>query len=101
MSTANMARWVHTHSIPLRPRGGASRIPVLCVVDEAEGASRYPPARSHLLLRLATTRTFRGGAALSDGSARPPEPFPPPNPSRVAATVQQLRNLSSLLPGQE
>jgi len=24
MSTANMARWAHTHNIPLRPRGGAS-----------------------------------------------------------------------------
>ncbi|TWV28841.1 LysR family transcriptional regulator [Streptomyces albidoflavus] len=36
MSTANMARWAHTHNIPLRPRGGASHQTVLRTTDEAE-----------------------------------------------------------------
>ncbi|MCQ6552094.1 LysR family transcriptional regulator [Streptomyces sp. C10-9-1] len=36
MSTANMARWAHTHNIPLRPRGGASHQTVLRSGDEAE-----------------------------------------------------------------
>ncbi|MDT9692015.1 TniQ family protein [Streptomyces sp. P9(2023)] len=36
MSTANMARWAHTHKIPLRPRGGASHQTALRTADEAE-----------------------------------------------------------------
>ncbi|MFF2134330.1 LysR family transcriptional regulator [Streptomyces sp. NPDC058193] len=36
MSTATMARWAHTHSIPLRPRGGASHQTVFRTADEAE-----------------------------------------------------------------
>ncbi|MGW1006481.1 LysR family transcriptional regulator [Streptomyces sp. NPDC002520] len=36
MSTANMARWAHTHNIPLRPRGGASHHTALRTADEAE-----------------------------------------------------------------
>ncbi|MFZ3595748.1 TniQ family protein [Streptomyces sp. BH104] len=36
MSTANMARWAHTHNIALRPRGGASHHTALRTADEAE-----------------------------------------------------------------
>ena len=35
MSTANMARWVHFHQIPLRPRGGASHDSSLRTIDQA------------------------------------------------------------------
>ncbi len=35
MSTANMARWAHTHNIPLRPRGGASHHTALSTSDRA------------------------------------------------------------------
>ncbi|MFL4905531.1 LysR family transcriptional regulator [Streptomyces sp. MMS24-I2-30] len=35
MSTANMARWAHTHNIPLRPRGGASHHTALRASDRA------------------------------------------------------------------
>ncbi|WP_326611417.1 TniQ family protein [Streptomyces scopuliridis] len=38
MSTANMARWAHTHNIPLRPRGGASH----------NTALRPPPSRPQM-----------------------------------------------------
>lgn len=50
MSTANMARWAHTHDIPLRPRGGASHHTALRTADEAEGH----PA----VLRKALTGSF-------------------------------------------
>ncbi|WP_338671511.1 hypothetical protein V1460_00795 [Streptomyces sp. SCSIO 30461] len=36
MSTANMARWAHTHNIPLRPRGGASHNVALRARDRAQ-----------------------------------------------------------------
>ncbi|MFF4795389.1 hypothetical protein ACFY2M_38020 [Streptomyces sp. NPDC001276] len=36
MSTANMARWAHTHKIPLRPRGGASHDAALRAADRAD-----------------------------------------------------------------
>ncbi|MFJ8310189.1 MULTISPECIES: LysR family transcriptional regulator [unclassified Streptomyces] len=36
MSTANMARWAHTHNVPLRPRGGASHHTALRTADEAD-----------------------------------------------------------------
>ncbi|MFF8595193.1 LysR family transcriptional regulator [Streptomyces sp. NPDC015220] len=36
MSTANMARWAHTHNIPLRPRGGARHDTALRTADEAD-----------------------------------------------------------------
>ncbi|WP_405630658.1 TniQ family protein [Streptomyces sp. NBC_01174] len=35
MSTANMARWAHTHKIPLRPRGGGSHDIALRVTEDA------------------------------------------------------------------
>lgn len=35
MSTANMARWAHSHRIPLRPRGGASHDLFLRTIDQA------------------------------------------------------------------
>jgi DNA-binding MarR family transcriptional regulator len=35
MSTANMARWAHSHQIPLRPRGGASHDSFLRTTDQA------------------------------------------------------------------
>lgn len=35
MSTANMSRWAHTHSIPLRPRGGGSHDTALRVAEKA------------------------------------------------------------------
>ena len=35
MSPANMARWAHTHNIPLRSRGGASHNAALRVSDQA------------------------------------------------------------------
>ncbi|WP_432146824.1 LysR family transcriptional regulator [Streptomyces sp. bgisy084] len=35
MSPANMARWAHTHNIPLRPRGGASHHTALRAPDQA------------------------------------------------------------------
>ncbi|MFJ2815168.1 TniQ family protein [Streptomyces sp. NPDC087294] len=35
MSTANMARWAHTHKIPLRARGGASHDAALRAADRA------------------------------------------------------------------
>ncbi|MET9801915.1 LysR family transcriptional regulator [Streptomyces sp. NPDC006368] len=38
MSTANMARWAHTHNIPLRPRGGGSHNAALRTADEATAA---------------------------------------------------------------
>ncbi|MFD4857666.1 LysR family transcriptional regulator [Streptomyces atratus] len=50
MSTANMARWAHTHNIPLRPRGGASHHIALRTADEAEAL----PA----VLRKALTGSF-------------------------------------------
>lgn len=34
MSTANMARWAHTHDIPLRPRGGGSHDTALRVTEK-------------------------------------------------------------------
>ncbi|WP_236574087.1 helix-turn-helix domain-containing protein [Streptomyces sp. GS7] len=50
MSTANMARWAHTHNIPLRPRGGASHHTALRTADEADAL----PA----ILRKALTGSF-------------------------------------------
>ncbi|MEU9452889.1 TniQ family protein [Streptomyces sp. NPDC048277] len=38
MSTANMARWAHTHNIPLRPRGGASHSQALRAAEQASTA---------------------------------------------------------------
>ncbi|MCH0557005.1 TniQ family protein [Streptomyces sp. MUM 16J] len=38
MSTANMARWAHTHNIPLRPRGGASHHIALRTSEQASDA---------------------------------------------------------------
>lgn len=38
MSPANMARWAHTHNIPLRPRGGASHHTALRTPDQAADA---------------------------------------------------------------
>lgn len=35
MSTANMARWAHTHKIPLRPRGGGSHDTALRAAEQA------------------------------------------------------------------
>lgn len=37
MSPANMARWAHTHKIPLRPRGGASHDAALRAGEQATG----------------------------------------------------------------
>ncbi|WP_425831666.1 TniQ family protein [Streptomyces fractus] len=50
MSPANMARWAHTHNIPLRPRGGASHHTALRAADEADAL----PA----ILRKALTGAF-------------------------------------------
>ncbi|WP_405676959.1 LysR family transcriptional regulator [Streptomyces sp. NBC_01511] len=36
MSPANMARWAHTHNIPLRSRGGASHHTALRTAEEAD-----------------------------------------------------------------
>lgn len=47
MSTANMARWAHTHNIPLRPRGGGSHDTALRATDQA--------ARTPAILRDALT----------------------------------------------
>ncbi|MFJ3643771.1 LysR family transcriptional regulator [Streptomyces sp. NPDC090108] len=38
MSTANMARWAHTHNIPLRSRGGASHHTALRTPEQAADA---------------------------------------------------------------
>lgn len=64
MSTANMARWAHTHNIPLRPRGGASHQTALRTVDEAEAlpavlrkALTSPYARQRLS-RFVAARTY-------------------------------------------
>ncbi|MYX14977.1 LysR family transcriptional regulator [Streptomyces sp. SID8374] len=60
MSPANMARWAHSHKIPLRPRGGASHHAVLRTADEAEAlpailrkALTGPSARQRLSRFLA------------------------------------------------
>ncbi|WP_308369427.1 MULTISPECIES: LysR family transcriptional regulator [unclassified Streptomyces] len=50
MSTANMARWAHTHKIPLRPRGGGSHDIALRVTEQA--------ARTPAILRKALTSTY-------------------------------------------
>ncbi|MFF3860446.1 LysR family transcriptional regulator [Streptomyces sp. NPDC002209] len=50
MSTANMARWAHTHHIPLRPRGGGSHDTALRAGDTA--------AEQHTFLRKALSSPF-------------------------------------------
>ncbi|MET9296661.1 LysR family transcriptional regulator [Streptomyces sp. NPDC003077] len=50
MSTTNMARWAHTHRIPLRARGGGSHDTALRVPDEA--------AQSPAVLRKALTSPY-------------------------------------------
>ncbi|MHA7957308.1 LysR family transcriptional regulator [Streptomyces sp. L500] len=50
MSTANMARWAHTHNIPLRPRGGGSHDTALRAADQA--------ADTPALLRKALTSPY-------------------------------------------
>ncbi len=59
-----MARWARTHSIPLRPRGGASHHTALRTADEAEGhpailrkALTGPYARQRLS-RFLAARTY-------------------------------------------
>jgi hypothetical protein len=42
MSTANMARWAHTHKIPLRARGGASHDAALRAADWARTGTGVP-----------------------------------------------------------
>ncbi|MPY48452.1 TniQ family protein [Streptomyces acidicola] len=50
MSTANMARWAHTHNVPLRPRGGGSHNTALRVTEQA--------AHTPAILREALTSSF-------------------------------------------
>ncbi|MFE5673718.1 LysR family transcriptional regulator [Streptomyces erythrochromogenes] len=40
MSTANMARWAHTHNVPLRSRGGASHSQALRAAEQTSRAPR-------------------------------------------------------------
>ncbi|MET9929256.1 MULTISPECIES: hypothetical protein [unclassified Streptomyces] len=40
MSTANMARWAHTHNVPLRSRGGASHSQALGAAEQTSRAPR-------------------------------------------------------------
>lgn len=50
MSTANMARWAHTHNIPLRPRGGGSHDTALRLPDKA--------SQTRSILRKALTSPY-------------------------------------------
>ncbi|RDV49124.1 LysR family transcriptional regulator [Streptomyces sp. IB2014 011-12] len=50
MSTANMARWAHTHKIPLRPRGGRSHDTALRATEQA--------SRTPAVLREALTSPY-------------------------------------------
>ncbi|MFD3723355.1 LysR family transcriptional regulator [Streptomyces sp. NPDC058674] len=50
MSSANMARWAHTHNLPLRPRGGGSHDTALRTTDQA--------ARTPVILRKALTSPY-------------------------------------------
>ncbi|MFE3499138.1 TniQ family protein [Kitasatospora sp. NPDC059160] len=63
MSTANMARWAHTHGIPLRPRGGGSHGAALRVPDET--AQMPPIVRMALTSPYARQRLDRFLAAIS------------------------------------
>lgn len=61
MSPANMARWAHTHSIPLRSRGGASHSQALRAADQAHRAPRL--LRPALVGQGASERLSRFAAA--------------------------------------
>ncbi|MFI2377965.1 TniQ family protein [Streptomyces sp. NPDC018964] len=62
MSTANMARWAHTHNIPLRPRGGASHHTALRAPEQATDAPAV--LRDALACPNARQRLERFAAAL-------------------------------------
>ncbi|MEU2131464.1 LysR family transcriptional regulator [Streptomyces sp. NPDC018352] len=62
MSTANMARWAHTHNIPLRPRGGASHHTALRAPEQATDAPAI--LRAALTSPNARQRLERFAAAL-------------------------------------
>ncbi|MEV7865361.1 TniQ family protein [Streptomyces sp. NPDC088124] len=62
MSTANMARWAHTHNIPLRPRGGASHHASLRTPEQAADAPAI--LRDALTSPNARQRLERFAAAL-------------------------------------
>ncbi|WP_229867230.1 helix-turn-helix domain-containing protein [Streptomyces gelaticus] len=62
MSTANMARWAHTHNIPLRPRGGASHHTALRTPEQAADAPAI--LRDALTSPNARQRLERFAAAL-------------------------------------
>ncbi|MEU8623777.1 LysR family transcriptional regulator [Streptomyces sp. NPDC048669] len=61
MSPANMARWAHTHNIPLRSRGGASHSQALRAADQAHRAPRL--LRPALVGQGASERLSRFAAA--------------------------------------
>ncbi|MER6048499.1 hypothetical protein ABT168_13735 [Streptomyces sp. NPDC001793] len=69
MSTANMARWAHTHHIPLRPRGGGSHDPALRVSDRA--AKTPAVLRKALTSPYAWQRLDRHLAAIAHPTMRP------------------------------
>ncbi|WP_228183494.1 helix-turn-helix domain-containing protein [Streptomyces anulatus] len=62
MSTANMARWAHTHNIPLRPRGGASHHTALRAPEQATDAPAI--LRAAMTSSNARQRLERFAAAL-------------------------------------
>ncbi|MFJ3938449.1 LysR family transcriptional regulator [Streptomyces parvus] len=73
MSTANMARWAHTHDVPLRSRGGASHSQALRAADQAHRAPRVlRPAlggqgASERLSRFAAASAFPSLGAAASG----------------------------------
>ncbi|MEU2431402.1 TniQ family protein [Streptomyces sp. NPDC007861] len=73
MSTANMARWAHTHNVPLRSRGGASHSQALRAADQAHRAPRVlRPAlsgqgASERLRRFAAASAFSSLGAAASG----------------------------------